>query len=98
MEKKKFNYYNSQKFYLKERQETYDQAVSCLDSRRVKKDKNNLQHNGRKLNGYFVDMQSKDNEITIKKNTKGGYYLNVPKSCVDEYMGMSKLIKKSIRN
>lgn len=96
MEKKKFNYYNSQKFYLKECQETYDQAVSCLDSRPVKKDKNNLQHNGRKINGYFVDMKSKDNEITIKRNKKGGYYLHVPKSYVNDYLGMKSLIMKAL--
>ena len=96
MATKIYNYYDSLKFYLKECQETYDQAVSCLDPKRVKKDKNNLQHNRRKLNGYFLDMKSKESEITIKENSKGGYYLNVPKSCVDEYMGMSMLIKKAL--
>lgn len=90
-------YHNgSFKYYLKECQETYDQAVSCLDTKNLKKNKNYLQHNGRRLNGYFLDSKSNDNEITIKRNRLGGFYLNVPKSCVKEYVGMKDLIKKAL--
>ena len=77
-------------------QKTYDQVISCLGEKNVKKEKNNLFHRGRRLDGYFLDMNTKDKNISIKRNYKGRFYLNVPENCVYEYTEMSKLIKKAL--
>ena len=96
MEKKKSNYYESTKYHIDECKATYRQVVSCIDDKALKINNNSLSRNGRKLDGYFVDMKSNERGIKIKKNKAGNFYLHVPKSYVNDYLGMKSLIMKAL--
>lgn len=96
MDKRNAKYYESNKFNLDECNATYKQAVSCIHDKSLKRNNNSLSRNGRKLEGYFVDMKSNDRGIKIRKNKYGNFYLHVPKSYVNDYLGMKSLIMKAL--
>ena len=68
MDKKNAKFYESTKYHLDECNATYKQAVSCIHDKSLKVNNNSLSRNGRKLDGYFVDMKSNDRGIKIRKN------------------------------
>ena len=96
MDKKNAKYYEFTKYHLDECNATYKQAVSCIHDKSLKVNNNSLSRNGRKLDGYFVDMKSNDRGIKIRKNKYGNFYLHVPKSYVNDYLGMKSLIMKAL--
>lgn len=96
MDKKNAKFYESTKYHLDECNVTYKQAVSCIHDKSLKVNNNSLSRNGRKLDGYFVDMKSNDRGIKIRKNKLGNFYLHVPKSYVNDYLGMKSLIMRAL--